>query len=55
MATTSGSRDYRKFDALADEFAARYRHGDRPSLDEYVARCPEFADEIREMFPACRD
>ncbi|MFO0952621.1 MAG: protein kinase [Isosphaeraceae bacterium] len=52
MATTSGSRDYGTFDALAQEFADRYRRGERPCLDEYVDRCPEFAAEIREMFPA---
>ncbi len=37
---------------LAEEFAARYRRGERPSLTEYVHRCPEHADEIRELFPA---
>src|SRR5438034_5147229 len=37
---------------LADEFAARYRRGERPSLSEYVNRHPELADDIREFFPA---
>src|SRR5579859_179123 len=37
---------------LADEFAARYRAGERPSLQEYIDRHPELADDIREMFPA---
>src|SRR5437899_4015081 len=37
---------------LADEFAARYRRGERPSLQEYVDRHPELADDIREFFPA---
>ena len=32
--------------------AARYRRGERPSLQEYIDRCPDLADEIREMFPA---
>ena len=45
-------RDYGLFDELAEEFAERYRRGERPSAEEYVARCPEMADEIREMFPA---
>jgi serine/threonine protein kinase len=36
---------------LADEFAARYRRGERPSLQEYVDRHPELADDIREFFP----
>jgi eukaryotic-like serine/threonine-protein kinase len=37
---------------LADEFAARYRLGERPSIQEYINRHPELADEIRELFPA---
>ncbi|MCI0456436.1 MAG: hypothetical protein L0Z62_05590, partial [Gemmataceae bacterium] len=37
---------------LADEFAARYRKGERPSLQEYVDRHPDLADDIREFFPA---
>src|SRR5262245_55144052 len=48
----TGSQDYDRFDELAEEFAERFRHGERPSLQEYVDRCPELADEIREMFPA---
>ena len=37
---------------LADEFAARYRAGERPSLQHYIDRHPELADDIRELFPA---
>src|SRR5262245_41155234 len=37
---------------LADEFAARYRRGERPSLQEYIDRHPELAADIREFFPA---
>ena len=37
---------------LADEFAARYRAGERPALEEYIERYPVLADEIRELFPA---
>jgi WD40 repeat protein/serine/threonine protein kinase/tetratricopeptide (TPR) repeat protein len=37
---------------LADEFAARYHAGERPTLDEYINRHPELADDIREMLPA---
>jgi hypothetical protein len=37
---------------LADEFAARYRAGERPSLQQYVDRYPELAGDIRELFPA---
>ena len=52
MSASSASRDYGRFDALAEEFAERYRRGERPSLEEYVDRLPEMAGEIREMFPA---
>jgi WD40 repeat protein len=52
MPTSAGSRDYGRFDELAEEFAERYRRGERPDLQEYVDRCPDLADEIREMFPA---
>jgi WD40 repeat protein/serine/threonine protein kinase len=37
---------------LADEFAERYRRGERPSLAEYVERYPSLAADIREAFPA---
>jgi hypothetical protein len=49
--TTSGSgRD--SVEQLLESFLARWRRGERPSLEEYAARCPERADEIRELFPA---
>ncbi len=38
--------------ALAEEFADRYRRGERPPLSEYTDRYPALADEIRELFPA---
>jgi WD40 repeat protein/serine/threonine protein kinase len=37
---------------LADEFAARYRRGERPALQEYIDRHPDLADDMREYFPA---
>src|SRR5205809_5762485 len=37
---------------LAEDFAARYRRGERPSLSEYIERHPQLADDIREFFPA---
>jgi len=39
-------------DLLADEFAQRCRSGDRPSVADYAARHPEFADRIEQLFPA---
>jgi hypothetical protein len=52
MATTTGSADYDKFDELAEEFAARFRRGERPALQEYIDRYPALAGPIRELFPA---
>src|SRR5262249_61861922 len=37
---------------LADEFAERFRRGERPALTEYADRYPELADRIRDLFPA---
>src|SRR5688572_17217880 len=51
MAGSSDTRDV-LLNQLADEFAARYRRGERPSLQEYCERHPELADDIREYFPA---
>ena len=33
---------------LADSFLDRFRRGERPSIEEYAAKHPELADEIRE-------
>ena len=41
------SRD--PFDELAEEFAERYRRGERPSVEEYAGRHPEAAGEIRRL------
>jgi serine/threonine protein kinase len=38
-------------DALAEEFVARHRRGENPSVSEYAAKYPELADEIRDLFP----
>src|SRR5580658_1435214 len=48
----SDSEQYDRLDQLAEEFAARFRRGERPSLKEYTDRYPELADEIRDLFPA---
>jgi serine/threonine protein kinase/WD40 repeat protein len=39
-------------DSLAEEFAARFRRGERPALKEYLDRYPDLADDLREMLPA---
>jgi hypothetical protein len=40
------------FNRLADEFAERYRRGERPPLSEYAEKYPELAEQIHELFPA---
>ena len=52
MMSISDSEQYNLLDQLAEEFAERFRRGERPSLKEYTDRYPELADEIRELFPA---
>jgi serine/threonine-protein kinase len=37
---------------LAESFLRRYRQGEQPSITEYVAKHPELAWEIRDLFPA---
>jgi eukaryotic-like serine/threonine-protein kinase len=46
------SLDRDPFELVAESFLARFRNGERPSIDEYVAGHPELADEIRELMPA---
>jgi len=48
----SDSGRYDLLDRLAEEFAERFRRGERPSLEEYTDRYPDLAEDIRELFPA---
>ena len=50
MSDTTSDRN--PIDVLGDEFAARLREDVAPSIDEYVDRHPELADEIRATFPS---
>ena len=43
---------YEVVDALAHDFLARHRNGERPSVDEYVRRHPSLAEQIESVFPA---
>ncbi|HEY2159600.1 MAG TPA: serine/threonine-protein kinase [Isosphaeraceae bacterium] len=45
----SSSRD--PLDALAEQFAERYRRGEQPSVEEYAGRYPEMAEELRRLLP----
>src|SRR5262249_28770870 len=44
--------DRNPVELLAEEFVERQRRGERPSLTEYVERYPQWADDIRDLFPA---
>jgi serine/threonine protein kinase len=46
-AEADSSRD--PLDALAAEFAERCRRGERPSIEEFAARLPDRADEVRRL------
>jgi serine/threonine protein kinase len=48
----SSSSERHPVEQLAEEFAARQRRGEKPSIEEYTARYPELAEEIRDLFPA---
>ena len=39
-------------EALAEDFTARLRRGENPSISEYAAKHADLADQIRELFPA---
>ncbi len=51
MQASEPSGDASVLDALAEEFIARHRCGERPSISEYVARQPDLAESIRDLFP----
>ncbi len=46
------SSDRDPIERLADSFIARFRAGERPSIEEYALKYPELAGEIRELLPA---
>ncbi len=50
MSEPSDDRD--PFEVVAESFLARYRTGERPSIEEYANRHPELADQIRKLLPA---
>ena len=49
MADPATDRD--PLEILADEFVSSQRRGESPSVDDYIARHPDLADQIRELFP----
>ncbi len=46
MAVDEAQRDD-LLDRLGEEFAARFRRGEQPALQDYADRYPELAEEIR--------
>jgi hypothetical protein len=50
MASSSDERG--PVDLLAEEFLARCKRGEKPTIKEYCDRRPELADEIRDVFEA---
>jgi hypothetical protein len=50
MSESIADRD--PIELLADSFLARYRRGERPSIEDCAAEHPELADDIRELLPA---
>jgi serine/threonine protein kinase/WD40 repeat protein len=52
MSSNPSGVDRSPLDRLAEEFVDRHRRGERPSLAEYTDKYPDWADEIRDLFPA---
>jgi serine/threonine protein kinase len=50
--STPPSDDRDPIELLADSFIARFRSGERPSIDEYALKYPDLAEEIRAILPA---
>jgi hypothetical protein len=48
---TDSNRSSNPIDCLADEFVRCMRQGERPSLAENCERFPQYAEEIRRLFP----
>jgi WD40 repeat protein/serine/threonine protein kinase len=49
---TDSSSDRDPFERLAEEFVDRHRRGETAMVEDYVERHPEWAERIREVFPA---
>jgi serine/threonine protein kinase len=50
--SSNSSERFDLLDRIADEFAARWRKGEQPSVDEYVERYPDLGEDIRQLLPA---
>ena len=52
MTSHDSEADRDTIERLVEVFVEAYRRGERPSPDEFAARYPERADEIRQLLPA---
>ena len=43
-----------RIDILVDEFLARKRRGENPTIKEYCVKHPALAQDIRELFPTVK-
>ncbi len=48
------SNHNRRIDILVDEYLARKRRGQHPTIKEYCVKHPDLAREIRELFPTVK-
>ncbi|MCP4377306.1 MAG: protein kinase [bacterium] len=48
---TDDSSHSQRIDILADEFLARGRCGENPTIEEYCDKHPDLAEDIRDLFP----
>src|SRR5438309_1614391 len=51
MSATPESSERDPVEVLAEEYFARQRRGERPTVDEYADRHPALAERIRRLFP----
>src|SRR3954462_948325 len=51
MSVTPESSERDPVEMLAEEYFARQRRGERPTVDEYADRHPAMAERIRRLFP----
>ena len=49
---TEPTVDRDPFEVVAESFLARFRAGERPSIEDLAACHPELADQIRALLPA---
>src|SRR5438094_1406863 len=53
--SASSSSERNPVEELAEEFLQRCRQGDRPAVSEYTQRYPQWAEQIRRLFPLLLD